>query len=113
RASRARELRAMCLAELILYSKADDQIEEAAQSLPTLEKFVAADPDHVSCRLALAKCLMVEERVGEAGAGLGWGMQMNSRETKFPALLAEFHVRRSETAAAAEVLRAEAPAQRD
>jgi tetratricopeptide (TPR) repeat protein len=104
-----RKVRKWSLDELVLYAIADDQIENAEQSIPALQKFVAGDPDDLFSLVALAKCLAFADRYDEAFELLRAEILKRPGETRLPGLLAELYLRRADLAAAAEVLKPAPP----
>jgi tetratricopeptide (TPR) repeat protein len=101
-----RELRPWSLEELILNATAHEPAQTAAESLPQLEKFVAADPDDVFSRLARAKCRASEGRCDDAISSLRNELDRRPGATQISALLADLYLARDDLTAARSVLEA-------
>jgi cytochrome c-type biogenesis protein CcmH/NrfG len=99
-----REYRPWPMEELLLFSLARNEIENADASQPRLEKFVADDPDDIPSRLALAKCQATQGHDDEAVDLLRSGLQRQPKDSRLAGLLAELLLHRSDQPAAAAVL---------
>jgi tetratricopeptide (TPR) repeat protein len=99
-----REHRAWTLEELLLFSMAPREIENAAASQPVLEKMVAADPADVASRLGLAKVHDSQGHDDEAIAVLRAGLRDNPRDPGLIGLLATYLLQRSDLAGAQSIL---------
>ena len=101
-----RRLRPWSLEELILNATAHESVQAARESIPQLEKFVAADPEDFASLVSLAKSLASDDRQNEAVKLLRAAHHRQPAATQISGLLAELYLRQYDLAAAADVLEA-------
>ncbi|MBS0262044.1 MAG: VCBS repeat-containing protein, partial [Planctomycetes bacterium] len=99
-----REYRKWTLEEMLLFSMAPGEIEDAAKLQPLLEKMVTADPTDIPSRLGLAKARASQGYDDDAIAVLRAGLLETPRDPSLCGLLAMHLLQQTDHAGAQAVL---------